>query len=306
MDEATALVLKRYHHHLVSEKRYSPRTVASYERDLKAFIAWLEKADATNDRPENAKAWQIRQWISQLHRKGLSGVSLKRKLSAIRRFYRFLIRENLIEANPVVDVPAPRQARTLPHTLDAETLDRLLDLDPNERLATRDRAVMELFYSSGLRLSELAGMNLHDLDQPQQQVSVIGKGNRQRHVPVGRVAMEALQAWLQERDNFAAPEETALFVSLRGTRLHPRTIQQRLKHWQLQQGLEQNVHPHKLRHSFASHMLESSGDLRAIQEMLGHVDISTTQIYTHLDFQHLARVYDKAHPRAHKKPVAED
>lgn len=302
MIDSTDAILSRYHHHLCSEKRYSPRTVSSYEHDLQDFINWLEQPAAEVEPDLTAvQTWQIRQWISQLHRKGLSGKSLQRKLSSIRRFYRFLLRENLIEHNPVVDVQSPKHVRKLPDTLDADTLQRLLDIDGDDTLAVRDRALMELLYSSGLRLAELVGLDVPDLDQYQQLVRVVGKGNKTRYVPVGRVALSALQAWLRQRGALAAVGETALFVSKRGTRLHPRSIQFRLDHWRLQQGLEQHVHPHKLRHSFASHLLESSGDLRAVQEMLGHADISTTQIYTHLDFQHLASVYDKAHPRAKKK-----
>jgi integrase/recombinase XerC len=300
--DTTDTILSRYHHHLSSEKRYSPRTVVSYERDLHDFINWLEQ-QVVGVEPDltSVQTWQVRQWISQLHRKGLSGKSLQRKLSSIRRFYRFLLRENLTEHNPVVDVQSPKHARKLPDTLDAETLDRLLDIEADDILAVRDRALMELLYSSGLRLSELVGLDVPDLDQRQQLVRVVGKGNKERYVPVGRTALSALRDWLHQRGALAAHGETALFVSKHGTRLHPRSIQYRLNHWRLQQGLDQHVHPHKLRHSFASHMLESSGDLRAVQEMLGHADISTTQIYTHLDFQHLASVYDKAHPRAKKK-----
>ncbi len=302
MEVATETLLSRYHHHLFSERRYSPRTVSSYETDLQAFLDWLNQpSDSGSVAPIDVQTWQVRQWISHLHRKGLSGKSLQRKLSSIRRFYRFLLRENLIEHNPVVDVQSPKHARKLPDTLDAETLDRLLDIDPDDVLAVRDRALMELLYSSGLRLSELVGLDVKDVDRRQQQVRVIGKGNKERYVPVGRMALEAVQEWIYQRGALVAYGETALFVSKRGTRLHPRSVQQRLNHWRLQQGLDQHVHPHKLRHSFASHMLESSGDLRAVQEMLGHADISTTQIYTHLDFQHLASVYDKAHPRARKK-----
>ncbi|SDZ86759.1 integrase/recombinase XerC [Thiothrix caldifontis] len=303
LNEFVDAIFARYHYHLFSEKRYSPRTVSSYEHDLHDFMAWLEQQAGAAEPPSPLaiQTWQVRQWISHLHRKGLSGKSLQRKLSSIRRFYRFLVRENLIEHNPVVDVQSPKHARKLPDTLDVDTLERLLAIDSDDILAVRDRAVMELLYSSGLRLAELVGLNVHDVDQRQQQVCVIGKGNKERYVPVGRMALAALREWLQQRGALAALNEPALFVSKRGTRLHPRSVQFRLNHWRLQQGLEQHVHPHKLRHSFASHVLESSGDLRAVQEMLGHADISTTQIYTHLDFQHLATVYDKAHPRAKKK-----
>ncbi|QQZ30934.1 tyrosine recombinase XerC [Thiothrix subterranea] len=295
--------MARYHHHLFSEKRYSPRTVSSYEHDLNDFIAWLEQQAGAAETPSplTIHTAQVRQWISHLHRKGLSGKSLQRKLSSIRRFYRFLLRENLIENNPVVDVQSPKHARKLPDTLDADTLERLLNIESDDILAVRDSALMELLYSSGLRLAELVGLDVHDVDQRQQQVRVIGKGNKERYIPVGRTALTAVAKWVQQRVTLAAHGEPALFVSKRGTRLHPRSVQFRLNHWRLQQGLEQHVHPHKLRHSFASHVLESSGDLRAVQEMLGHADISSTQIYTHLDFQHLAAVYDKAHPRAKKK-----
>ena len=302
MSENTAELLKRYHNHLFSEKRYSERTVASYEHDLQEFLQWLGQQELTKTvTPQTVQTSHVRQWLGQLHRKGLAGKSLQRKLSSIRRFYRFLLRENLIPHNPVIDLQSPKQARKLPDTLDAETLDRLLSIESEQILAVRDRALMELLYSSGLRLSELVGLDLSDLDQRQQQVHVLGKGNKERYVPVGRLAMQALQEWLMRRVEIAALDESALFVSRRGTRLQSRSIQFRLNHWAQQQGLEQHVHPHKLRHSFASHMLESSGDLRAVQEMLGHADISTTQIYTHLDFQHLATVYDKTHPRARRK-----
>lgn len=303
LPEVLDAILARYHHHLFSEKRYSPRTVSSYEHDLNDFITWLEQQAGAAEAPSplTIQTWQVRQWISHLHRKGLSGKSLQRKLSSIRRFYRFLLRENLIENNPVVDVQSPKHARKLPDTLDADTLERLLNIESDDILAVRDSALMELLYSSGLRLAELVGLDVHDVDQRQQQVRVLGKGNKERYIPVGRTALAAVAKWVQQRAMLAAHGEPALFVSKRGTRLHPRSVQFRLNHWRLQQGLEQHVHPHKLRHSFASHVLESSGDLRAVQEMLGHADISTTQIYTHLDFQHLATVYDKAHPRAKKK-----
>lgn len=302
MNAALDSIFARYHHHLVSEKRYAERTISSYEHDLQDFFAWLEKQQSPVDPdPVQAQTWQVRQWISHLHRKGLSGKSLQRKLSSIRRFYRFLLRENLIAHNPVADVQSPKYVRKLPDTLDADTLERLLDIEGDDPLVVRDRALMELLYSSGLRLSELVGLDVGDYDSHQQQVRVMGKGNKQRYVPVGRMAASALQAWFYQRCALAAYAETALFVSQRGTRLCQRSVQLRINHWRLQQGLEQHVHPHKLRHSFASHVLESSGDLRAVQEMLGHADISTTQIYTHLDFQHLASVYDKAHPRAHRK-----
>ncbi len=257
----------------------------------------------------SVQTFQIRDWVSALHRRGLSGRSLQRKLSSLRRFYHYLLREGLVKANPVSDVLAPRSPRRLPDVLAAEQLDYLLSTPAENPLEIRDCAILELFYSSGLRLAELAGLDIQhlDLDQGLEQgfgqgsVRVLGKGNKQRDVPVGRMAVKALEAWLVVRSDFCDVTENALFVSQQRRRMSHRSVQARLKYWQAKQGLSQKLHPHKLRHSFASHLLESSGDLRGVQELLGHANISTTQIYTHLDFQHLAAVYDKAHPRARKK-----
>jgi len=219
----------------------------------------------------------------------------------LRSFYQFLIRKHQLKNNPAIDIRAPKTARTLPDTLDADTLTQLLEIPGDSILAIRDRAIMELFYSSGLRLSELVNLDTCDIDLNENILRATGKGNKTRILPIGRKAAEALNNWLQQRVILAKVEEQALFVSQRGSRISTRSVQQRLNYWRKKQGLEQHIHPHKLRHSFASHILESSGDLRAVQELLGHADISTTQIYTHLDFQHLAKVYDKAHPRARKK-----
>ena len=296
-------LIARYKNYLSSEKRYSPTTVSSYLRDLKAFLGWLK----TSARPESEtdllklREPQIRDWVSKIHRQGLTGKTLQRKLSSIRRFYNWLLREGQIESNPAVDVTPPKQSRRLPDTLSAEQIDYLLTIQPEKPLEFRDCAILELFYSSGLRLSELAGLDLYDLDMGQSMIRVTGKGNKQRDIPVGRMALNAIQAWLAVRSELCNAEEPALFVSQQRRRISTRNIQARLNYWQQQQGLMHKLHPHKLRHSFASHMLESSGDLRAVQELLGHADISTTQIYTHLDFQHLAKVYDQAHPRARKK-----
>ncbi len=222
-------------------------------------------------------------------------------LSAIRGYYRWLMREGLAEHNPAAAVKAPRSPRKLPQTLDTDAVTRLLDFKADTPLAIRDKAIMELFYSSGLRLSELAALRWDQIDPSAGLITVTGKGNKTRVVPVGSYAAAALNEWRKVRGNFAGFEEPCVFVSQRGKPISVRTIQSRIRHWARQQGIPQKVYPHLLRHSFASHMLESSGDLRAVQELLGHADISTTQVYTHLDFQHLASVYDKAHPRAKKK-----
>ncbi len=295
MSDAT----QQFAEHLKYEKQYSPHTLSAYQRDLKQFSEWLLKNDC--DDILNADNLHIRNWVAGLYRQGIGGKTLQRKLSSLRSFYQYLIRNHKLKNNPAADIRAPKSARTLPDTLDIDTLSRLLDIPPDSILAIRDRAIMELFYSSGLRLSELVNLNLDSIDLTENMLRAIGKGNKTRILPVGRKAVEALRKWLSERSTIADIEESALFVSNRGQRISTRSIQQRLNYWRKKQGLEQHIHPHKLRHSFASHILESSGDLRAVQELLGHADISTTQIYTHLDFQHLAKVYDKAHPRARKK-----
>jgi integrase/recombinase XerC len=219
----------------------------------------------------------------------------------VRTFYEFLLREGVVRSNPANEIRAPKAPRRLPSTLDADQMGRLLEIDGNESLSIRDRAIMELLYSSGLRLAELVGLDLPNLDLRDRTVRVLGKGSKTRIVPVGRKAVESLGAWLKERSGIARPDEAALFVGRNGRRLGPRAIQARVAGWARRQGLGVHVHPHLFRHSFASHLLESSGELRGVQELLGHADISTTQIYTHLDFQHLARIYDASHPRARRK-----
>lgn len=294
--------------YLQYEKQYSIHTLSNYKRDLTQFSTWLSQRDDTLDLAEEkqvsllqADSLHIRNWIAELHRKGISGKTIQRKLSALRSFYHFLLRESKVEKNPAIDIHALITPRSLPSTLDVDSITRLLDMPSDSVLAIRDRAILELFYSSGLRLSELATLDNNSLDLDESSLRVMGKGNRERILPIGKKAKEALTVWLQNRKANAGEE--ALFVSNRGQRLSHRSIQLRVHYWQKRQGLEQHVNPHKLRHSFASHLLESSGDLRAVQELLGHKDISTTQIYTHLDFQHLAEVYDKAHPRARKKKI---
>jgi integrase/recombinase XerC len=244
--------------------------------------------------------------LAQLHAQGLSGVSLRRKLSAWRAFFRFLReRDGAAHAeDPCAGLRAPKAAQRLPSALSPDEAARLVSLDDDDALAVRDRAVLELAYSSGLRLSELASLDVASVDGATREVRVLGKGSKERVVPVGQAALDALAAWRPLRDGIAAADEPALFVARNGRRLSPRTIQKRLAGWALAQGLGRHVHPHMLRHSFASHVLQSSGDLRAVQEMLGHASIASTQVYTHLDFQALARAYDAAHPRARRRKAS--
>ena len=296
--------IDRFLAHLRNERRLSPRTLEAYGTDLADFSAWA------NSQP--VETWpaitdhHIRRYAATRHRQGLSARSLQRRLSALRSFYRYLLREDLTEHNPAQGVRAPKVRRKLPTSLEPDQLSHLLDFDSSAPLDRRDHAIMELLYSSGLRLAELVSLDIGDLDMRDAMIQVTGKGNKTRRVPVGRYALAALQGWLDVRRGMAAADAAALFVSQRGQRLSPRSVQARLRRRAIQQGAPQHVHPHMLRHSCASHLLESSGDLRAVQELLGHADISTTQIYTHLDFQHLAEVYDRAHPRARKKNTGDD
>jgi len=291
--------------YLDNERGLSARTIKAYQRDLNQFLKFLEAEEI--DQPGQVTQHHIRAFIAQRHRQRLGGKSLQRLLSAVRSFFRWLLREGRADHNPAIPVRAPKSPKHLPATMDADSIGQLLDIPCDTPLAVRDKAIMELFYSSGLRLSELATLRWEQLDLVSGMVTVTGKGNRSRMVPVGRVAVAALREWRKSewrksRVKFASIEEAHVFVSQRRNPIAVRTIQSRIRYWAKRQGIPQNIYPHLLRHSFASHLLESSGDLRAVQELLGHADISTTQIYTHLDFQHLASVYDKAHPRAKKKP----
>ena len=291
--------LDGFFRYLETERRYSPHTLSNYRRDLQAFYKYCQHAQSASW--QQVDALHIRQFVAEKHRQGLSGRSLQRLLSSIRSFFNYLQRHHLVNNNPATSIQAPKASRKLPDVLHATQLDGLLNIDPRDPLACRDRAIMELLYGCGLRLSELTGLDIQNIDWQQQTIDVLGKGRKQRILPVGKKAREALQDWLNTRAGLAAVGEQALFISQRGRRLTPRSVEQRLKKWGLQQGLQSNLYPHMLRHSFASHLLESSGDLRAVQELLGHANLSTTQIYTHLDFQHLASVYDAAHPRARRK-----
>ena len=293
---AAVKLLKAFLAHLANERRLSPHTILNYERDIEALI---ELADATP--LEQLRIHQIRRFIAQLHARGLDGRTLARMLSAWRGFFRYLARDHAFSTNPCAGLRAPKAKKTLPHALSPDQAARLMEIDGDEAFALRDKAMLELFYSSGLRLAELIGLNCQDMDLREAIVRVTGKGSKTRIVPVGSHAIAAITAWLKAREKLAREESHALFINAAGVRLSPRTVQYRLKQWALKLGLPTNVHPHMLRHSFASHVLQSSGDLRAVQEMLGHASISTTQIYTHLDFQYLAKVYDAAHPRAKRK-----
>ena len=297
MQAATAQeFLRHYLAHLANERRLSAHTGSNYKRDIDALIGLAGSTPL-----DRLQVHQIRRFIAQLHARGLDGRSLARMLSAWRGFFKYLSRDHGFGQNPCLGIRAPRAAKKLPHALSPDEAGRLMDIRGEGPLAVRDKAILELFYSSGLRLSELTGLKPMDINFGDATVRVTGKGSKTRIVPVGSHALTALQAWLAERSRIAGLQDDALFVSLNGTRLGPRAVQLRLKQWAVKQGLGSRVHPHALRHSFASHVLQSSGDLRAVQDMLGHASISTTQVYTQLDFQHLAKVYDAAHPRAKRK-----
>ena len=280
-------------HHL------SEHTRKAYAGDLASFLNYCKQLDVVNWQDLDGR--QVRGYVTQRHRQGTGGRSLRRHLSSIRAFYKYLLSRGEVTKNPAEGITTPKTGKRLPKTLDVDQAGVLVEIKSDKVLALRDRAILEVMYSSGLRLAECVGLDLYSIDTRDSLVTVTGKGNKTRKVPVGKYALEAVGAWLKVRPQLAALDETALFVSTRGRRIGARSVQQRMRHWALKQGLDTNVHPHMLRHSFATHLLESSGDLRAVQELLGHADISTTQIYTSLDFQHLANVYDQAHPRARKK-----
>ncbi len=289
-------LIQQFQRYLATERQLSEHTVKNYLTELKRIQSYLPEGTrwqrVSRDHLQNA--------LAKIHRRGLSPRSIALTLSATKQFFKRLLKLGEIKLDPSTNLRAPRQNKPLPKNLDADSVDHLLNIDPADELAIRDKAIMELFYSSGLRLAELAGLNTDDFDGHFQQVSVTGKGDKTRLLPVGKLAREAIQSWLTIRITFPA-QDHALFITKQGNRLSHRGIQARLDKRARQQGLSARVHPHKLRHSFATHMLESSADLRAVQELLGHANLSTTQIYTSLDFQHLAKVYDGAHPRAKRK-----
>jgi integrase/recombinase XerC len=288
--------LVQYLDHLSHERRLSPLTRENYQRDLKVLL------ELNGEVPlQNMTGTHIRRHVATLHGRNLGGRSIARMLSAWRGFFEFLIQRHGFSANPCQGIRAPKSPKSLPHALSPDQAVQLVSIDDEDTLAQRDHAMLELFYSSGLRLAELVNLNLDALNLGEGTITVTGKGNKTRIVPVGQHAMNALQAWLAIRSGLPIQDTSALFLSRLGKRLSRRAVQYRLQQWAIRQGINIRVHPHMLRHSFASHVLQSSGDLRAVQEMLGHANISTTQVYTHLDFHHLTKVYDSAHPRARKK-----
>lgn len=302
MNAPTENLLKEYLEFLNFERGLSALTRLNYARDITQLIK-LADTTALND----LQITQIRRFIASLHSKGLGGKSIARMLSSWRGFFSFLVNRKNFANNPVVGLRAPKSPKTLPQALSIEQAIKLVDIHDNDDLAVRDHAILELFYSSGLRLSELVNLNIDALDFTQGTVIVTGKGNKTRIVPLGSHAIEAIKNWLQIRSQILVNKpivnaaDNPIFIGLQGRRISARNIQYRLKEWSIKQGINSSVHPHMLRHSFASHVLQSSGDLRAVQEMLGHANISTTQVYTHMDYQHLTKVYDTAHPRAKKK-----
>lgn len=297
MPATRCLLIDGFLDYLRVVKRLSARTVAAYSDDLRALNQWIELSLPTLEWSALA-AESVRAHIATAHRGGLSGASLARRLSAIRSFYRYLIREGLVKNNPADGVRAPKKARKLPNVLDADEMGAFLDLPVDVPLGLRDKAMFEVFYSSALRLSELCALTWICFDARESMLRVTGKGAKTRIVPIGSHASAALTAWQLKSGGIG---NMPIFTGRNGDFIAPRSVQARLKYWAQKQGIWKRVHPHLLRHSCASHLLESSGNLRAVQEMLGHADIATTQIYTHLDFQHLARVYDAAHPRARHK-----
>ena len=291
-------LIEEYRKFISFEKRLSPSSVKSYLRDINELFK-LDK----NKELDSYTIEDIRKNIATLHSKGLSGKSLSRVISSWRGLFNFLIHKYKFKINPTLGIKAPKIKKLLPQTLSVDQTVKLVDIKDDSFLGLRDHAILELFYSSGLRLSELVNLNKNDINFDDGTITVIGKGNKERVVPVGSFATKAIKKWLKIRKNISdlTSETEILFLSQNAKKLTSRAIQYRLKFWAIKQGIPENIHPHLLRHSFASHLLQSSQDLRAVQELLGHANISTTQIYTHLDFQHLSKIYDKAHPRAKKK-----
>ncbi len=291
--------LLRFYRFLESEKQFSPHTLSNYRRDIQRFVDFCQL--------QSCESWQaideqhVRQFVSQVHRQGLGGKSIQRLLSALRRLFHFLQVNRLIKLNPAAHVRAPKSERKLPEVMHHQQLEQLLNTDSDDPLVIRDHAILELLYASGLRLSELIALELGDIDWHSGHVRVLGKGRKERYCPFGQQAAKMIKKWVKCRDLLARDGEKAVFVSSRGVRISASAIRARINKLCQQKGIDQRVYPHLMRHSFASHMLEASQDLRAVQELLGHAHLKTTQIYTHLDFQQLAKTYDAAHPRAQKK-----
>ena len=291
--------LAAFYTYMRSERQLSLHTQTNYARDLEKFQLFCESKSIRELHLLGVN--HVRMAVTQLHRDGLGGKSLQRWLSSLRSFFQFCIKRGWLKNNLADGIAAPKSPKVLPKTLDADQAAQFVQVEGDDFINKRDRALLELIYSSGLRLAETASLDLVDIDWHDGMLTVTGKGNKTRTLPIGSHALTALREWLEARKLYTQPDEPALFTTQRGKRISHRAVQMRMQQLSAQQGMDNPVHPHMLRHSFASHMLESSGDLRLVQELLGHANISTTQIYTHLDFQHLAKVYDKAHPRASRK-----
>ena len=300
MSPAALEWLAGFRRHLAIERRLSAHTDSNYARDLAALVKYCDRHRLQDWGALDSQ--HVRTFAAHSHAAGLAPRSIQRRLSAVRSFCNYLVRERALPGNPAYEIRAPKAGRRLPHTLDADQMAHLLNAPPGDALLARDHALVELLYSSGLRLAELVGIDLADLDLKDRTVRVLGKGRKSRIIPVGSKAVQALERWLQQRSAMVKAGEMAMFIGRNGRRLGARAVQLRVAAWARRRGRGVPVHPHLFRHSFASHLLESSGELRGVQELLGHADISTTQIYTHLDFQHLARIYDRTHPRARRKP----
>lgn len=286
--------------HLTSQRLLSSKTVTTYQNTLEPLEHFLHAKGVNHW--HHLTGDMIKQWIAHNRQSGLSSRSIATKLSSLRSFCKYMIQCEILTQDPCVGIKAPKQSKPLPKNINIDQVNQLLNIEDDDPLAIRDRAIMEVFYSSGLRLAELANLDLHDIDSHQRLIKVTGKGDKQRIIPITQTALNQLSSWYKVREGFVCdPTQQAVFVSAQGNRISHRSIQSRMKKWATQQQLTTTIHPHKLRHSFATHMLEESSDLRAVQEMLGHADLSTTQVYTQLDFQHLAKVYDRAHPRAKMK-----
>lgn len=293
--ELLTLPVEQFLLYLKSEKQLSLNTQTNYRRQLYAIIKLASQIEISCW--QNVDSSAVRLLIGRSKRDGLNTSSLALRLSALRSFFNWMVKNGQLNANPAKGVLNPKQGRHLPKNINIDDINQLMDIKYNDPLSVRDRTMLELMYGSGLRLSELVGLNCKTLNLIDGEVRVVGKGNKERKLPLGRESIKWLRHWLSMRD-FLSPHDDALFISKLGKRISPRNVEKRFEQWGIKQGLSVHIHPHKLRHSFATHMLEASGDLRAVQELLGHADLSTTQVYTHLDFNHLAQVYDSAHPRA--------
>lgn len=295
---ALTLPVEQFLNYLKSERQLSLNTQINYQRQLYALISLAKEIELSTWQDLDSSA--VRLLISRSKRTGLQARSLSLRLSALRSFCDWMVKNELLTANPARGVLNPKLGQHLPKNIDIDEINQLLDIDHNDPLSVRDRAMLEVMYGSGLRLSELVGLNCRELNLSDGEIRVMGKGNKERKLPLGRESIKWIKHWLSMR-SFLTPQDDALFISKLGKRISPRNVEKRFAQWGVKQGLSSHVHPHKLRHSFATHMLESSGDLRAVQELLGHADLSTTQVYTHLDFSHLSEVYDSAHPRAKRR-----